>query len=313
MNARTMPIYLTAAWREAVRARDPYMDFDHLLIGLIAAGGPAAQILTRHGLDLASARAAAHAVHADAIALLDVDVHVLPAARPLSINEVNQDVQRMPMRERVDQLVNALGVRATERDLLCALLAEPSGMIRDLIECGGAEPETVTEQASASADWVTPTPRRARTIEAAAEVRTVAVQITHFLPADPRLVRSVATDSILALQCLMFPDAMRQENGSLAVTLSKRGRTSTLRLALTVDEEWHVRWDDRWDDQPLGWYDLSFAHVDGGTLLTLTRAVRPIGVLGTALAPLTRLSNGLGLLLRAQNLSFACADVADRK
>lgn len=39
MSTRTIYKYLTAGWREAARARDPYIDLDHLLIGLIAAGG----------------------------------------------------------------------------------------------------------------------------------------------------------------------------------------------------------------------------------------------------------------------------------
>ncbi|MFF0973714.1 UNVERIFIED_CONTAM: Clp protease N-terminal domain-containing protein, partial [Kocuria sp. CPCC 205295] len=65
MSARTMPIFLMAGWREAVRAREPYIDLDHLLIGLIAAGGPAAKALAQHGLTLNSARTAASAVHAE--------------------------------------------------------------------------------------------------------------------------------------------------------------------------------------------------------------------------------------------------------
>lgn len=39
MSTRTIYKYVIAGWREAARARDPYIDLDHLLIGLIAAGG----------------------------------------------------------------------------------------------------------------------------------------------------------------------------------------------------------------------------------------------------------------------------------
>ncbi|MDN5893034.1 Clp protease N-terminal domain-containing protein [Arthrobacter sp. AOP36-A1-22] len=311
MSARTMPIYLTAAWREAARAREPYIDLDHLLIGLIAAGGQAAQLLTRHGIDLISARSAAGAVHADAVALLGVDVRALPAPAPRPLNELNRgDVGEVPMNERADRLIDRLGVRATERDLLHALLAEPSGTIRDLIERGGADLETMTsEVVGGHADWSPVAPQRAQTVESQAETRMAAVQLTHFIPAERGLVRSVATDSTVAPQWLMVPDTTRQNDGTLVVDVTKRGRTRTLRLTPTADEDGHVRWDD----QPLGWYELRFVAVDGGTILTLTRAVRPLGLLGAALIPLIRLSNGLGLLVRAQNLALACADAMDHK
>ncbi|WP_193095642.1 Clp protease N-terminal domain-containing protein [Brevibacterium sp. FME17] len=314
MSARTMPIFLMAGWREAVRAREPYIDLDHLLIGLIAAGGPAAQTLAQYGLTLNSARTAASAVHAEALAFLGVDVHALASSPPLTIDELNRDDARMPMAERADRLVDSLGSRATERDLLKALLAERSGTIRGLIERSDADLEAISKEVGDHGGWTTPIPRRNRVVEAQAETRTAAVELTHFIPADPQLVRSVAADPTCAPHCLMFPDTMRPDAGrTLTMTVSKRGRTSTLSLVLAEDEEGHVRWDDRWDDQPFGWYDLRFAPVSGGTQLTLARAVRPIGIFDAVLTPLIRLNNGLGLLLRAQNLSLACAEVDDQK
>lgn len=310
MSARTTFVYLTAGWRESARARDPYIDVDHLLIGLLATGGPAAQLLTRHGLDLASARKAAAAVHADAIAVLGVDVHALPVPAPRAIDELHRDnVGEMPMAERAGHLVDSLGPRATERDLLRALLAEPSGTIRDLIERCGADPAAIMGDVEHPTNWTTPTPRRSRILEAKAAHQTAAaVELEHFIPADLRLVRAVATDISLAPQWLMLPDTTRQEDRTLTVTSTKRGRTSTLRLALLTDEEDQVRWIEWWDDRAGGWYDVRLAPVDGGTMVTLARAIRPIGVLGAALAPWIRLTNGLGLLVRAQNLSLACAE-----
>lgn len=48
-------------------------------------------------------------------------------------------------------------------------------------------------------------------------------------------------------------------------------------------------------------------------MVTLSRAVRPFGMLGAALTPLIRLTNGLGLLVRAQNLSLACAEAGAKE
>lgn len=316
MSTRTMYIYLTAAWREAARARDPYIDVDHLLIGLLSAGGPAARLLTRHGLELPSARRAASAVQADSLAMIGVDALALPVPAPRAISDLHQDhVGRLPMSERAKHLVDRLGLRhASDRDLLRALLVEPSGTVHKLIESCGADPAALMREVERPADWTTPTPRRSRTVEARGAQRTVAVELGHFVPADPRLVRSVAADLSLAPQWLMLPDMTRQEDDrTLAMTWTKRGRTSTLRLALLKDEEEQVRWSEWWDDRPGGWFDLRLARVDGGTMLSFARVSRPIGVLGAALAPWMRLTNGLGLLVRAQNLSFACADALDEQ
>lgn len=314
MRVRTMPIFLTAGWREAVRAQEPYIDLDHLLVGLIAAGGPAAQLLAQHGLDLNLGRSAAAAVHAESLAALGVDVHALAPTPPLRIDELNEHKVHMPMAERVDKLIKNLGNRATERDLLRALLAERSGTIRDLIDRSDADLEAICRDVSSHSVWTTRIPRRNRTVEVQAETRTVAVELTHFIPAAPQLVRSVAADPVRAPHCLMFPATMRpKSDGKLITTVAKRGRTRTLSVALTEDESGYVRWDDLWDERPFGWHELRFSSVTGGTLLTLTRAVRPNGSFGEALAPLVRLTNGLRLLVRAQNLSIACADGDDQR
>lgn len=225
------------------------------------------------------------------------------------MNELNyDDAGDVPTAERVQRLLDSLGKRVTERDLLRALLADPSGTIREVIERAGADPAAVTADVEDAADWVTPTPRRARAVESQARERTAAVQLTHFVPADARLVRSVAADPARTSQWLMLPDVEQQEDGTLSGTWTKRARTSTLRLALTADGEDRVRWSDQWDGGPWGWYDLRLTPAEGGTLLTLSRAVHPLGLLGAALSPLIRLTNGLGLVVRAQNLAFACAD-----
>lgn len=53
MSTRTIYKYVTAGWREAARARDPYIDLDHLLIGLIAAGaGRTGPLAARHNAEL---------------------------------------------------------------------------------------------------------------------------------------------------------------------------------------------------------------------------------------------------------------------
>lgn len=314
MSARTMPIFLTAGWRETVRAQEPFIDLDHLLVGLIAAGGPAAQLLAQHGLDLNLARSAATAVHAESLAALGVDVHALAPTPALRIDELNKHKAHVPMAERAHEMVKNLGNRATERDLLRALLTERSGTIRDLIERSDANLEAIYREVSAHSVWTTPIPHRNRIAETQAKTLTAAVELTHFIPAAPHLVRSVAADPARAPHCLMFPATTRLESdGILTTTVSTRGRTRTLSVVLTEDESGYVRWDDRWDEQPFGWHELRFSSVTGGTLLTLTRAVRPNGSLGAALAPFIRLTNGLGLLVRAQNLSIACADVDDQR
>ncbi len=90
------------------------------------------------------------------------------------------------------------------------------------------------------------------------------------------------------------------------------GSCSTLHVALSTDDDDRIRWTEHWDEKATSWYDLHLAEVDGGTALTLARGVRPIGVLGAVMRPIIRQTNGLSLLLQAQNLSMACAEEDDQ-
>lgn len=313
MSALTMPIPVTAAWREAVRAREPYIDLDHLLIGLITAGGAASRVLARHDLGVASARAAARAVHVDAVGLLGLDANGLPVTPPQSLQELNRDDRRMPMAGRAERLLDSLGVRAGERELLSALLAERSGTIAALVERAGADMTALLREVENQAAWVTPLPRRARHLEAPHAGRAVVVELDHFIAADPPLVRATATDHASVAGWLMLPDDIEPApEGGLRATVSHRGRSSTLLVTLSIDSDGGIRWTEHWDENPTSWYDLHLAKVDGGTEVTLARGVRPIGWLGAVMTPVIRHTNGLGLLLRAQNLSMACAEEHDR-
>lgn len=312
MSALTIPIPVTAAWREAMRARDPYIDLDHLLIGLITAGGAAARVLTRHGLSVSTARTAARAVHADAVGLLGVDANRLPTTPPQSLQELNRDERRMPMAGRAERLLNSLGARAGERELLRALLTEGSQTILELTERAGADVTALLREVENQAAWVTPVPRRARHLEAQTPGRAAVAELDHFVAADLPLVRAVTTDQARVADWLILPDDIEPApEGGLRITMFVRGRSSTLHVTLNTDDD-RVRWTEHWDDNPTSWYDLHLAEVDGGTALTLARGVRPIGVLGAAMRPIIRQTNGLGLLLRAQNLSMICAEEGGR-
>lgn len=313
MSALTIPIPVTAAWREAMRARDPYIDLDHLLIGLITAGGAAARVLTRHSLSVSSARTAARAVHADAVGLLGVDANRLPKTPPQSLQELRRDDRRMPMAGRAERLLNSLGARAGERELLRALLIEGSQTIPELAERAGADVGALLREVENETAWVTPVPRRSRHLEAQTPGRAVVVELDHFIAAGLPLVRTVATDQSRVADWLMLPDDIEPaQAGGLRITMSRRGRSSTLHVALSTDGDDRIRWTEHWDEKATSWYDLHLAEVDGGTALTLARGVRPIGVLGAVMRPIIRQTNGLSLLLRAQNLSMACAEEDDQ-
>ena len=312
MSALTMPIHVLAAWREAARAHDPYVDLDHLLIGLITAGGAASRVLTRHGLSVASARAAARAGHADSVALLGVDAGSLPSPAPASIGELNRRARRVPMSGRAERLLNGLGSRGGERELLRALLTEGSGMIPDLIERGGTGAAALLDEVEARAGWVTPVPHRARGLEAQTKGKVVAVELSHFIAADPQVVRTIATGPARAAEWLMLPDGTEtDQDGRLRATVSRRGRSST--LLVTLSNNGDLRWTESWDGIPTSWYSLHLAAAEHGTAVTLARGVHPIGVLGALMTPIIRQTNGLALLLRAQNLSLACVDDDDHR
>ena len=250
MSALTMPIPLTAAWREAARTRDPYIDLDHLLIGLITVGGAASRVLARHGLSVASARAVACGARDDAVGLLGVDANRLPPATPQSLRDLNQDGRRMPMAGRAERLLNRLGARAGERELLCALLAEGSGTILELLERAGVDAAALLYEVESRGAWLTPVPRRARHLEVQSAARTVVMELDHFIAAEPSLVRTVATDKACVAEWLILPDDLElAPDGGLRTTMSRRGCSSTLLVTLSMDES-HIRWTEHWDGNP---------------------------------------------------------------
>lgn len=197
MNLRVWSIWGNAAWREAVRLREAFIDVDHLLLGLVATGGPAACLLGRHGFTLASGRRAALARHAGALASLGVDVTSLPPVTPLPVDDLHEGAAgQAPMTARAKRLCNSLWFRSNERDYLTALLAEPSGTVREVLECAGVDVDAFTRTVTGPArDWRTPTPRRVASSTPARRGHHISsLRLEHWISAPLGHVRDVAAD-----------------------------------------------------------------------------------------------------------------------
>ena len=315
MSARIALIWGNAAWREAVRLREPYVDVDHLLLGLMAAGGPAARLLGDHGFTLGRGRRAVAAARAGALASLGVDLTSLPSPAALSVEDLHRgEAGHAPMTPQAKRLCKDLPGRPSERDYLAALLAEPSGMVREVLRCADADVNVLQQGLADSAiGWGTPTPRRVvPSWPAARGQRVDALHLEHWVSAPDHRVHQVATDPTLITHWLKAPDdrleVRYRRSEPPADTTSSPGAAG---LLLGLATPTRVRWEMWWGSRYGGSDTLDLEPTKHGTLVGLTREIVTFGRFATAVMPAVRLMTGLGMPTMIQNLSFACADLIE--
>lgn len=189
-------VWGSAAWREAVRVREAFIDVDHLLLGLVAVGGPAAQLLADRGFTLAAGRRAALAERSDALALLGVEDARLVQTAPRPISDLHRGAApHAPMSDRAQQLIEGLRRGAGEREYLVALLAEPSGLARRVLAWASVDVGALDEELAASpARWRSPAPQRVEAMMRPQRGQHVsALRLEHYIAAPMHLVRSMAS------------------------------------------------------------------------------------------------------------------------
>jgi len=315
MSARVGLIWGNAAWREAVRLREPYVDVDHLMLGLVATGGPAARLLAHHGVTLVGGRRAVSTVRARALALLGVDATALPSVAPLAASDLHRGkAGHARMTLQAERLFKRLRRGSTERDYLQALLAEPSGMVREVLGCAGVDLDALQEGlAGAAINWRTPTPRRvASSTSVGRGHRVDALRLEHWVSGPHHLVHHVATDLASTTRWLTSPDENRQPvTGRSRTRIAPDSQVASLNLLLAVATPSQVRWETWWGGRYGGSHTLDLEPIDSGTLVQLTREITTFGRFAAVAMPPVRLINGLGMPTMLQNLSFACADAIE--
>lgn len=119
-----------AASGEAVRSGHPDVGFEHLFLGLLVNGGPAARLLMDAGVGLAQARSAIDGLLREDLARLGVDVP-LPAPQDTS-GAVTPGL--LALAPRLGELVEDCPIAGGDRALLAALIDDEGGRIRRLLD-----------------------------------------------------------------------------------------------------------------------------------------------------------------------------------
>ena len=132
-----------AAATEALALSHPEADVEHLLIGLLVAGGPSARVLTGAGEDLQSLRRALSEVQQ-----LDLDGFGVTGTAQRTVLHANERdaALAVPVSGRAQDLLDAAPRWADDRALLVALLDDEGGRARRLLEHLGIDAQEVREQ-----------------------------------------------------------------------------------------------------------------------------------------------------------------------
>lgn len=314
MRAREAMAWNNAAWSEAERVREALVDVDHQLLGLVAAGGPAARLLARHGLTLVSGRRAVLTAQTRALALLGIDA-ALPVVAPRPTGELQRGASTPArMTPRAWALFTGLERGAGERDYLAALLAEPSGTVRDVLAGAGVDVGALERALVGSAvDWRTPAPRRVPSSTPARRGRCVSsLRLEHWISAPHHLVHRVAADpGPMSRWPASDEGRMRRIDGRHDVRVDTGLAGRPLDLVLTLATPDRVRWEMWWRQCYGGSHTLDLQPCEGGTMVKLTREITTFGHLAAMIMPYARLTTGLGMPTLIQDLSLACADVIE--
>lgn len=322
---RTMSI-TNAAWREAVRLRHPEADVDHHLLGLLAAGGPAAELLGTRGVTLADARRAAFAQRRAGLAPLGLDASAVADPEPLPATDLHREAAGdAPTSRRASTILADLPRRWSELDLLVALVSEPSGTNGAVLAACGVDVDALVADARAGRTAAGIDPHRCDPIADLAPTRAgtvvAAATMTHMISAPVEVIRAAAAAPQQTLIWLGLGDeGVVASPDRLRLPRSRRGREWAIDVTRVVDEpsgDGHrVAWQetfaaagDEWDGAPGGYHDLRLRAVPGGTLVAYTRGLRTFGRLARHAMLIARLGATAAMPRAMQDLAFVAADL----
>lgn len=316
-----------AAWREAIRIRHPEVDLDHYLLALIAAGGPAAELLGRHGVTLAGARRAALGARRESVASLGIDPSTLSDPAPLPLNDLHTGAAgSAPLADRVTAVTSRLARTWSENDLLIALVEEPSDTCAAVLRACGVDLAALVEEARNAPRTEAGGPQACSPLpdltSPVAGTRTSAVRMTHMISAPVEAVRRAATAPELAAQWLGIEpaDLILGNDGIVRRVAHRKGRRTEHVWTKVVDEldrdGIRIAWSEtlhapgnRWDGAQGSTRNLHLRSVPGGTLIEFTLGIRTFGRLALPASWLASVTVPMGLSHTLHALSFVTADL----
>ncbi|NKY99969.1 Clp protease N-terminal domain-containing protein [Nocardiopsis alborubida] len=125
-----------AASREAARAGQAEVGFEHLLLGVLVTGGPGARLLMDSGVGLTEARSAIDEILREDLALLGVDVPV-----PAPSGEDPKGWLRFT--PRLEELEYDIPLAGGDAALLAALIDDEGGRVRRVLDRLGADTDRI--------------------------------------------------------------------------------------------------------------------------------------------------------------------------
>ena len=219
---------------------------------------------------------------------------------PVLTNDLHQGASgHAPMSPRAERLLKSQGRRANERDYLTALLAEPSGTVREVLGSAGVDVDALTRGVAGSAlDWRTPAPRRVVSSTPPLRGRRVSsLRLEHWICAPHPLVHLAAADLEGTDRWLTSPDdRQRVVDGRRESRVESGQAGGSVDLVLTAATPERVRWEMWWGERYGGSHTLDLRPLEGGTLVALTREITTFGRLAAVAMPAVRLAIGLGIV-----------------
>lgn len=318
-----------AAWFETMREHRAELDIEHLLLGLLGAGGGPAQTLAAHGVTLARARRAVTAVRAERLGDIGIDPTTVPVRDVRDMAGLTaREVGDLPMSRAAREVLSqgpgwnpfSSGERRRRRRLRGAdfetgilrdLLAEPSGRIAAIIEHCGASVAALRADATGGpvsgagrggVRRASPgVPRSARVLPGwwPGGEPAAAIAQSHFVSADPARVRAVLED----------PEQIRRIVGGGGVFRVDRQPDPLGAIAWTVafsGEEVDGKVPGP-ADQVTGYERFELMPVPGGTVVLYETARRTYGRTARLWALVARYSLRFAPRHRLLLLSDACA------
>lgn len=293
-----------AGWREAELSGRDAVTLDDLLVALLAIGGPAAELLARHGATVDAVRQGAAEREDDDLASLGIDSSVRPNRVRRTLAELFVSPREYEQTPQVQAFVESLPVTADEYEIVRRLLDHGSGAPAEALARAGVDVEGLRRELDTAAAPVAKHHRVSPVPGLLDGLGQRAVAVERFLPVPLDQVASAMDNAERVQRWFQVGDASTVTlEGDELVVSSRRG---SLALRKVVDEQgedgsrtivWQAFTDPAPQGDPRGFYwHAHLAPVEGGTRLRLTRGFRAYGRLG-------RLASGLGATLAALSTS----------
>lgn len=137
---RRTAVLLSGAWREALRVSAPRVDPEHLFLGVLSSGGPAARIASRHGLSLEAARRGAAVRAGRQLRAVGTDVARegrVPRAPLAALDKGGAST--LPLSSASEGMLPGRGRPLAETAWALELLQEPAGVVSALVAAAGVD------------------------------------------------------------------------------------------------------------------------------------------------------------------------------